>query len=71
MNNQIKTVMFTGDSITDCDRARPIGDGFGKMGEQGKGESVWMAFFLCDVLKKLAVLCRRMQNEEKAAVYQT
>ena len=32
MNNQIKTVMFTGDSITDCDRARPIGDGFGKMG---------------------------------------
>jgi len=32
MNHQIKTVMFTGDSITDCDRARPIGDGFGKMG---------------------------------------
>ncbi len=25
-------VIFTGDSITDCDRARPIGDGFGKMG---------------------------------------
>lgn len=31
MNNN-KIVMFTGDSITDCDRARPIGDGFGKMG---------------------------------------
>ena len=30
--NQKKTVMFTGDSITDCDRARPVGDGFGKMG---------------------------------------
>ena len=30
--SKIKTVMFTGDSITDCDRARPIGDGFGKMG---------------------------------------
>ena len=28
----IKTVMFTGDSITDCGRARPVGDGFGKMG---------------------------------------
>ena len=27
-----KTVLFTGDSITDCNRARPIGDGFGKMG---------------------------------------
>ncbi len=26
------TVLFTGDSITDCDRARPIGDGFGMMG---------------------------------------
>ncbi len=26
------TVLFTGDSITDCERARPIGDGFGKMG---------------------------------------
>jgi lysophospholipase L1-like esterase len=32
MTKQFKTVMFTGDSITDCDRARPIGDGFGKMG---------------------------------------
>lgn len=30
MNNKI--VMFTGDSITDCNRARPIGDGFGNMG---------------------------------------
>ncbi len=27
-----KIVLFTGDSITDCDRARPIGDGFGYMG---------------------------------------
>ena len=27
-----KIVMFTGDSITDCNRARPIGDGFGNMG---------------------------------------
>lgn len=25
--------MFTGDSVTDCGRARPIGDGFGKMGD--------------------------------------
>ena len=27
-----KIVLFTGDSITDCNRARPIGDGFGNMG---------------------------------------
>ncbi len=25
-------VMFTGDSITDCERARPVGEGFGRMG---------------------------------------
>ena len=28
-----KIVLFTGDSITDCNRARPIADGFGKMGD--------------------------------------
>ena len=28
-----KKIMFTGDSVTDCRRARPIGDGFGTIGE--------------------------------------
>ena len=28
-----KAVMFTGDSITDCNRGRPIGDGFGSIGD--------------------------------------
>ena len=46
-------------------------DGFGKMGEKGKGESVWMAFFLSDILKKLAHLCRQKDDAEKASFYET
>ena len=33
MNNKILRVMFTGDSVTDCGRARPIGDGPGAIGD--------------------------------------
>jgi cellobiose phosphorylase len=29
-------------------------DGMDKVGEHGKGESVWLAFFLCEVLKRFA-----------------
>ena len=34
-------------------------DGMNLVGEKGKGESVWLAFFLCDVLKKFSVLAAR------------
>lgn len=33
-------------------------DGFDKVGIEGKGESVWMAFFLYDILKKFAPIAR-------------
>jgi cellobiose phosphorylase len=33
-------------------------DGMNLVGEKGKGESVWLAFFLFDVLKKFSVLAR-------------
>jgi cellobiose phosphorylase len=33
-------------------------DGMNKVGEQGKGESVWLAFFLFDVLTQFAELAR-------------
>lgn len=33
----IKTVMFTGDSITDCNRARPVGCGSGQLGDSYVG----------------------------------
>jgi cellobiose phosphorylase len=34
-------------------------DGMNLVGEHGKGESVWLAFFLYDVLKRFAVLAER------------
>jgi cellobiose phosphorylase len=33
-------------------------DGMNLIGEHGKGESVWMAFFLCEVLREFAPLAR-------------
>lgn len=33
-------------------------DGMNRVGKDGKGESVWLAFFLCDVLAQFAVLAR-------------
>ena len=30
---EIKRIMFTGDSVTDCNRARPVGDGAGQVGD--------------------------------------
>ncbi len=34
-------------------------DGMGKVGEGGKGESVWLAFFLVTVLRKFICVCER------------
>jgi len=39
-------------------------DGMNRVGLEGKGESVWLAFFLFDVLKSMAVLAA--QQEDKA-----
>jgi cellobiose phosphorylase len=38
-------------------------DGMNRVGEQGKGESVWLAFFLYDVLKKFSALARTRGDE--------
>jgi cellobiose phosphorylase len=38
-------------------------DGMDKVGNQGKGESVWLAFFLYDVLKRFASVAR-IKNDE-------
>ncbi|MEO9100965.1 MAG: glucoamylase family protein [Burkholderiaceae bacterium] len=34
-------------------------DGMNEVGHQGRGESVWLGFFFCDVLRQFAVLARR------------
>ncbi|MCC5807261.1 MAG: hypothetical protein JJU00_13135 [Opitutales bacterium] len=42
-------------------------DGMNLIGEKGKGESVWLAFFLCDVLCRFAELAERRNDTEFAA----
>jgi cyclic beta-1,2-glucan synthetase len=37
-------------------------DGMNLVGAQGKGESVWLAFFLCRVLRRFAELARRRDD---------
>ena len=41
-------------------------DGMDKVGEHGRGESVWLAFFLSEVLRMFAHACR-LRGEEQAA----
>jgi cellobiose phosphorylase len=41
-------------------------DGMNRVGILGKGESVWLGFFLCEVLRQFAVLARRYGDEEFA-----
>lgn len=39
-------------------------DGMNRVGIQGKGESVWLAFFLCAVLKKFQEIAQTKQDRE-------
>ncbi|MYM90939.1 cyclic beta 1-2 glucan synthetase, partial [Rugamonas sp. FT82W] len=41
-------------------------DGMDKVGEHGKGESVWLAFFLCEVLQRFAEVAELMQDVDFA-----
>jgi cellobiose phosphorylase len=44
-------------------------DGLNSVGDEGRGESVWLAWFLMDVLKKFAGLCDSRGEEELASGY--
>jgi cyclic beta-1,2-glucan synthetase len=44
-------------------------DGMNSVGDQGRGESVWMGWFLADVLQKFAVLCDARNETELARDY--
>ena len=44
-------------------------DGFSTVGNQGKGESVWLGFFLYAILDKFIPLCRQKGEEEVAQQY--
>ena len=42
-------------------------DGMDKVGEHGRGESVWLAFFLCEVLRRFAEVAQQQGDEGFAA----
>ena len=44
-------------------------DGMNTVGNGGKGESVWLGWFLCTVLQKFLPICRKMQDEDRAKRY--
>ncbi|MFN0101070.1 MAG: GH36-type glycosyl hydrolase domain-containing protein [Bryobacteraceae bacterium] len=44
-------------------------DGMSGVGDEGKGESVWLAWFLVDVLKKFAPVCDGRGERELASRY--
>jgi len=45
-------------------------DGFNKVGSQGKGESIWLAWFLADVLNRFAQVSQQRGLQEEAEVFQ-
>lgn len=44
-------------------------DGMNRVGAQGRGESVWLGWFLSGVLRDFAPLCERRGDESRAARY--
>ena len=46
-------------------------DGMNLVGHDGQGESVWLGFFFCEVLREFAALARRQRDAETAALCET
>lgn len=46
-------------------------DGMNRVGEEGKGESVWLGFFIYYILKRFEKVCRMMKDSSKANEYKT
>jgi len=44
-------------------------DGMNRVGHAGKGESVWMGWFLCSVIERFLPLCESAGQSERAARY--
>ena len=45
-------------------------DGFSTVGNKGKGESVWLGFFLYGILERFISICRKRHDEELAEKYE-
>ncbi|HYC56180.1 MAG TPA: cyclic beta 1-2 glucan synthetase [Candidatus Binatia bacterium] len=46
-------------------------DGMNRVGREGRGESVWLGFFLCTILEAFAPICRARGDEERAGRYES
>jgi cyclic beta-1,2-glucan synthetase len=46
-------------------------DALNRVGEEGKGESVWLAWFLCDILERFARICDQLGDSETAEYYRS
>ena len=44
-------------------------DGMNRVGREGRGESVWMGFFLCYTLNEFLPLCRQRRDSERVERY--
>jgi glycosyltransferase involved in cell wall biosynthesis len=44
-------------------------DGMNRVGEEGKGESVWLGFFIYDILERFRKICSKVGDEERASDY--
>lgn len=44
-------------------------DGMNLVGEKGEGESVWLGFFLYNILVDFGEVCKQMDDEDRAAKY--
>lgn len=44
-------------------------DGMNRVGEEGKGESVWLGFFICYILTRFEKVCRIMNDSLRADEY--
>ncbi len=64
-------------SLTVGDHGLPLigagdwNDGMNKVGIEGKGESIWLGFFLYDILESFIPICKRRKDEERAQKYST
>ena len=45
-------------------------DGFSEVGKNGKGESVWLGFFLYTILDRFIELCKYKNDEDRAIKYE-
>lgn len=45
-------------------------DGMNLVGVKGRGESVWLGWFICDVLNRFAELCRQQGDLSRVETYQ-